>query len=45
MSVLLIAAAAVSGLGLGERVAAVAILAIVVLNVAIGLAQEGKAVS
>jgi hypothetical protein len=28
----------------GPRVEAVAILAIVVLNVAIGLAQEGKAV-
>ncbi len=43
LTLLLIAAAAVSGLGLGERVDAVAILAIVILNVAIGLGQEGKA--
>ncbi|MBI4260059.1 MAG: cation-transporting P-type ATPase [Actinobacteria bacterium] len=43
MSLLLIAAAAVSWLGLGERIDAMAILAIVVLNVAIGLVQEGRA--
>jgi P-type Ca2+ transporter type 2C len=43
MAVLLTAAAAVSGLGLGEVVDAAAILAIVVLNSVIGLVQEGRA--
>jgi Ca2+-transporting ATPase len=43
MALLLLVAAAVAGIGLGERLQAVAILAIVVLNAVIGLAQEGKA--
>ncbi len=43
MSLLLIGAAAVDGIGLGERLDAAAILAIVALNAAIALAQEGKA--
>lgn len=43
MALLLVAAAAVSGLGLGERADAVAILAIVALNAAIAVAQEGRA--
>lgn len=43
MAMLLIAAAAVSGFGLGERADAIAILTIVVLNATIGLIQEGKA--
>jgi Ca2+-transporting ATPase len=44
MALLLIGAAIVSGVALGERVDAIAIVAIVLLNAAIGLAQEGKAV-
>ena len=43
MALLLIAAAAVDGIGLRERVDAAAILAIVVLNAVIALVQEGKA--
>ncbi|HEX9713555.1 MAG TPA: cation-translocating P-type ATPase [Actinomycetota bacterium] len=43
MALLLVGAATMSGLVLGERVDAVAILAIVVLNAAIGVFQEGKA--
>ncbi len=43
MALLLMAAAAVSGLALREAESAVAILAIVVLNAVIGLVQEGKA--
>ncbi len=43
MALLLTAAAAVSGLALHERENAIAIIAIVVLNAAIGLIQEGKA--
>lgn len=43
MALLLVVAAAVSGIGLRERIDAAAILAIVVLNAAIGLVQEGKA--
>jgi Ca2+-transporting ATPase len=43
MAVLLTAAAAVAGFGLGERVDGAAILAIVILNALIGLVQEGKA--
>ena len=43
MALLLLAAAAVAGIGLGERLDAVAILAIVVLNAVIALVQEGKA--
>lgn len=43
MSLLLTGASAVAGLGLGERLDAVVILAIVVANAAIALAQEGKA--
>ncbi|HEX6581461.1 MAG TPA: HAD-IC family P-type ATPase, partial [Actinomycetota bacterium] len=43
MSLLLLAAAAVEGFGLGERLEAVAILAIVLLNAVIGTVQEGRA--
>ena len=43
MAFLLMAAAAVTGFGLGKRVDAIAILAIVAANVAIALIQEGKA--
>ncbi len=43
MSLLLLAAAAVSGIGLHERLNGLAILAIVLLNAVIGLLQEGKA--
>jgi Ca2+-transporting ATPase len=43
MSLLLIAAAAVAGIGLGERVDATVILAIVFLNALIGVVQEGRA--
>ncbi len=43
MAVLLIAAAAVDGIGLREHVDAAAILSIVVLNAFIALVQEGKA--
>jgi len=43
MSLLLIAAAAVDAVGLGEVVDASAILAIVVLNTVIAVVQEGKA--
>jgi Ca2+-transporting ATPase len=43
MAVLLIVAAAVAGLGLRERLDAVAILVIVALNALIGFAEEGKA--
>src|SRR6266542_418047 len=43
MALLLMAAGLVSGLWLGERVEAVAIVSIVVVNAAIGLVQEGKA--
>jgi Ca2+-transporting ATPase len=43
MSLLLLAAAAVSGLVLGERLDAVAITVIVALNAAVGLVQEGRA--
>jgi Ca2+-transporting ATPase len=43
MAVLLIVAAAVAGLGLRERLDAVAILVIVALNAFIGFAEEGKA--
>jgi Ca2+-transporting ATPase len=42
-SLLLIAAAAVAGIGLGERLDALAILAIVALNASIGVIQEGRA--
>jgi Ca2+-transporting ATPase len=45
MALLLMVAAAISGLGLGERVNAIAILAIVALNAVIGLVQEGRAAS
>ena len=43
MSLLLIGAAAVAGIGLGERLDAVVILAIVAANAVIALSQEGKA--
>ncbi|MGH8946020.1 MAG: cation-translocating P-type ATPase, partial [Acidimicrobiia bacterium] len=43
MAILLLGAAAVSGLVLEERVDAVAILTIVLLNAAIGAIQEGRA--
>jgi Ca2+-transporting ATPase len=43
MALLLMAAAGVSGIGLGERKNALAIVAIVILNVVIGLIQEGRA--
>jgi magnesium-transporting ATPase (P-type) len=43
MALLLLAAAAVSALALGERVDGAAIVAIVVLNAAIGLVEEGRA--
>ena len=43
MAVLLLIAAGVAGFALGERVDAVAILAIVVLNALIGLSEEGRA--
>jgi magnesium-transporting ATPase (P-type) len=43
MALLLLVAAAVSALALGERVDGVAIVAIVVLNAAIGLVEEGRA--
>jgi Ca2+-transporting ATPase len=43
MAVLLLVAAAVSGFGLGERLDAAAIGAIVVLNAVIGFVQEGRA--
>ncbi|MGH2674956.1 MAG: cation-translocating P-type ATPase, partial [Actinomycetota bacterium] len=43
MAVLLLVAAAVSGFGLGERLDAAVIAAIVVLNAIIGLVQEGRA--
>ena len=43
MSLLLLAAAAVEGFGLAERLEAIAILAIVVLNAVIGTVQEGRA--
>ena len=43
MALLLIAAAAVDAIGLGERLNAAAILSIVVLNAVIALIQEGKA--
>jgi Ca2+-transporting ATPase len=43
MALLLMAAAAVSGVALHELGSAIAIAAIVVLNAAIGLVQEGKA--
>lgn len=45
MAILLLAAAAVSGFGLGKGVDAFAILAIVAANVVIALIQEGKAAS
>ncbi|MGH2656539.1 MAG: cation-translocating P-type ATPase [Actinomycetota bacterium] len=43
MAVLLLVAAAVSAFGLGERVDAAAIAAIVALNAVIGFVQEGRA--
>jgi calcium-translocating P-type ATPase len=43
MSLLLLVASAVEGFGLGERLEAVAILAIVILNAVIGTVQEGRA--
>jgi Ca2+-transporting ATPase len=43
MSLLLLVASAVEGFGLGERLEAVAILAIVILNAVIGAIQEGRA--
>ncbi len=43
MAVLLLVAAGVSGFGLGERLDAAAIAAIVVLNSVIGFVQEGRA--
>lgn len=43
MNLLLVGAAAVSGLVLGERIDAVAILTIVLLNAVIGTIQEGRA--
>ena len=43
MAILLIVAASVSGVVLGEVVEATAIIAIVVLNIVIALVQEGKA--
>jgi magnesium-transporting ATPase (P-type) len=43
MALLLLAAAATSALALGERVDGAAIVAIVVLNAAIGLVEEGRA--
>jgi P-type Ca2+ transporter type 2C len=43
MSLLLVAAAAVAGFGLGETLDAVVILAIVIVNAIVALAQEGKA--
>jgi magnesium-transporting ATPase (P-type) len=43
MNLLLLAAALVSGVALGERLDAVAIAAIVVLNAVIALVQEGRA--
>ena len=43
MSLLLIAAAAVAGFGLGETLDALVILAIVIINAVVALAQEGKA--
>jgi Ca2+-transporting ATPase len=42
MAVLLLIAAAVSALALGERLDGVAIVAIVILNAAIGLVEEGR---
>jgi Ca2+-transporting ATPase len=44
MALLLLIAAAVSALALGERLDGVAIVVIVVLNAAIGLLEEGRAV-
>jgi Ca2+-transporting ATPase len=43
MSLLLLVASAVEGFGLGERLEALAILAIVILNAVIGTIQEGRA--
>ena len=43
MALLLLVAAAVEGFGLGERLEAIAILAIVFLNAVIGTVQEGRA--
>ena len=43
MAILLMAASAVAGFGLGEAMDGAAILAIVILNAVIGLVQEGKA--
>jgi calcium-translocating P-type ATPase len=43
MSVLLLVAAGISGIALGEAVDAVAILSIVILNALIGTVQEGRA--
>jgi P-type Ca2+ transporter type 2C len=43
MALLLLVAAAVEGFGLGERLEAIAILAIVFLNAVIGTIQEGRA--
>ena len=43
MSLLLLGAAAVSGFGLGERLDAIVIAAIVALNAVIGMVQEGRA--
>ena len=43
MSLLLLVASAVEGFGLGERLEAFAILAIVLLNAVIGTIQEGRA--
>ena len=43
MAILLIVAAAVAGIGLGERLDGIAIVAIVVLNAVIGFVTEGRA--
>ncbi|HEX2369306.1 MAG TPA: HAD-IC family P-type ATPase, partial [Acidimicrobiia bacterium] len=43
MSILLLVAAGISGIALGEAVDAVAILSIVILNALIGTVQEGRA--
>jgi len=43
MAILLIVAAAVAGIGLGERLDGVAIVAIVILNAVIGFVTEGRA--
>ena len=43
MAILLIVAAAVAGVGLGERLDGIAIVAIVILNAVIGFVTEGRA--